>query len=237
MVLICISLISVGHHFICLLAIWKSLEKYLFRPFPFLNGVICFYFCYWIVWFPCIFCILLVIRYVVCKCFLPFRWSAFHFVLIWGNKEPCGQDACDGISGQWLFCVLLHINNYKHLFSCSRTQGWLAGIGRAWLQVAGWVQISLDWQLLGGCLSHGRSCRCQGHTNLCKPGRVHVMLANMLLAKAKHIAEPSVSAVGAHSLLLKALWWSEERRNRNSCPICHVFHSWDLIHVSLPTQS
>ena len=106
MVLICISLISVGHHFICLLAIWKSLEKYLFRPFPFLNGVICFYFCYWIVWFPCIFWILLVIRYVVCKCFLPFCWSAFHFVLIWGNKEPCGQDACDGISGQWLFCFV-----------------------------------------------------------------------------------------------------------------------------------
>ena len=55
--------------------------------------------------------------------------------------------------------------------------------------------------------------------------KIHVMLANMLLAKAKHIVEPSVSAVGARSLLYKALWWSEERRNRNSCPICHVFHS------------
>ena len=75
-VLIFMSLIinNVGHHFMCLLAIYvSSLEKCLFRISAHFRNQFFFFFCYWVIWVLYIFWILAPYQMYYLQIFYPIR--------------------------------------------------------------------------------------------------------------------------------------------------------------------
>lgn len=157
-------------------------------------------------------------RYVVCRYAVPFHGLPFHFVnrrhlLSWGNRSA--------VLRVWVMAFLGSGCSVWVFSTCKQPQAFgslLTGLhlGRDWLLLA--PGCRLDPRLCGACLSMVDQEGGKGRTTWCKPSKSPrpVTSANIPLAKAKHIAKPSVTTVGGYvlyiPLLCKATWQREERR-------------------------
>lgn len=157
-------------------------------------------------------------RYVVCRYALPshglpFRFVDRHHLLSWGNRSAVRRVWVMAFSGSgcsaWGFAAYKQPQAFGSLLTGLH-------LGRDWLRLA--PGCRLGQRLCGVCLSVVDQESGKGRTKRCKPSKSPhpVTSANIPLAKAKHIAKPSVATVGGYvlyvPLLCMATWQREERR-------------------------